>query len=212
MCDNPRMRAGCLSAVLLLLATPLAAQSTRPKDIGTGKLLVASRDLDDPNFAHTVVLLVHLDEDGVVGLVVNRRTKLPVARALEDLKSAKGRPDLLYAGGPVGRSDVLALARSKAKIEDADHVFGDVYLVNSAALLEKTMAASTAETLHIYAGYAGWTPKQLEAEVEIGAWFIFAADAGTVFAANPESLWQHFISRTEERIAFVTAPVWYSRH
>lgn len=203
------MRAGCSLAVLLLLAAPLAAQSTRPKDIATGKLLVAGRDLDDPNFARTVVLLVSLDDKGAVGLVVNRRTKVPVARALDDLKSAKDRPDLLYSGGPVGRSDVLALARSRNKIEDAEHIFGDVYLVNSAELLDKTMAATNAESLHIYAGYAGWTRKQLEAEVEIGAWFIFPADSGTIFAANPQTVWQHFIERTEERVAGLTSLLWY---
>jgi putative transcriptional regulator len=213
MCDNPRMSAGCrlfcLLVLLLLSAVSGEAQSTRPKDIAAGKLLVASRDLGDPNFAHTVVLLVHLDTDGVVGLIVNRRTKVPVGRALEDLKSAQGRPDLIYSGGPVGRSDVLALARSKTKLEDAERIFGDVYLVNSAPLLEKTMAASAADTLHIYAGYAGWSPKQLEGEVEIGAWYIFPADAGSIFAANPASVWTHFIEQTEMRIAFLTKSLRY---
>ncbi len=74
------------------------------------------------------------------------------------------------------------------------------------------MAGTTGDNLHIYAGYAGWTPKQLEAEVEIGAWFIFPADTGTVFATNPESVWQHLISRTEERVAAVRPLVWYSIH
>jgi putative transcriptional regulator len=203
------MRAGCSFAVLLLLAAPLAAQSTRPKDIAIGKLLVAGRDLEDPNFARTVVLLVHLDDSGVVGLVVNRPTKVRVARALDVLKSAKNRPDLLYSGGPVGRSDVLALARSKSKIEDAAHIFGDVYLVNSAELLDKTMASTDAGSLHIYAGYAGWTPKQLEAEVEIGAWFIFPADTGTIFASNPQTVWQRLIDRTEERVAALKPLLWY---
>jgi len=192
MCDNPRMSAGCrlfcLLVLLLLSAVSGEAQSTRPKDIAAGKLLVASRDL---------------------GLIVNRRTKVPVGRALEDLKSAQGRPDLIYSGGPVGRSDVLALARSKTKLEDAERIFGDVYLVNSAPLLEKTMAASAADTLHIYAGYAGWSPKQLEGEVEIGAWYIFPADAGSIFAANPASVWTHFIEQTEMRIAFLTKSLRY---
>src|SRR5205809_254994 len=62
ICDNPRMRTGCRSfcslAAFLLLAAPAVAQSTRPRDVAAGKLLVASRDLGDPNFAHTVVLLV----------------------------------------------------------------------------------------------------------------------------------------------------------
>ncbi len=205
MCDNPRMRTGChlicSLIVLFLLAAPGNSQSTRPKDLATGKLLVASRDLGDPNFSQTVVLLVHMDEDGVVGLILNRRTKSPVARALEDLKSAKGRSDLLYVGGPVSRATVLGLARSKAKVENSEHVFGDVYLVNTAAMLEKTMTAIDAENLHVYAGYAGWTPKQLAGEVEIGGWFIFPADAGTVFAANPDAVWRRFIERTEERVA-----------
>jgi putative transcriptional regulator len=206
------MRAGSAFAVLLLLASPVAAQSARPKDVAVGKLLVASRDLNDPNFAHTVVLLVHLDEDGVVGLVINRRTRMTVARAIEDLKSAKDRPDLLYAGGPVGRADILALARSRTKLDDAERVFGDVYLVKSATQLEKTMAATGADSLHIYAGYAGWTPKQLEGEVEIGAWFVFSGDAGTVFAANPEAVWQRLIERTEERVAAVLPRLRYPVH
>jgi putative transcriptional regulator len=207
------MRTGCRPfcslAVFFLLAAPLAAQSTRPKDVAAGKLLVASRDLGDPNFAHTIVLLVHLDKDAAVGLVLNRRTKVPVARALDDLKSSKGRPDMLYSGGPVGRADVLALARSKTKPDDAQLVFGDVYLVSSAAQLEKTMAVNSADNLHVYAGYAGWTARQLEAEVEFGAWFIFPADPGTVFAANPEALWPRFIERTEERLAYLTFRVWH---
>ena len=198
MCDNPRMRAG---AVLLLFTALLPAQSTRPKDLAAGKLLVASRDLGDPNFAQTVVLLVHYDEDGVVGVVVNRRTKVPISRALEDLKGAKGRSDLIYSGGPVGPSDVLALVRSPEKMEKAEHVFGDVYLVNSVEVLEKAMAANSADTLHVYVGYAGWTPRQLAAEVELGAWFIFSGDAGAVFAANPQSLWTRFIEMTEDRVA-----------
>lgn len=198
MCDNPRMRAG---AALLLLAALLPAQSTRPKDLAAGKLLVASRDLGDPNFARTVVLLVHYDDDGVVGLIVNRRTKVPISRALEELKAAKSRSDFIYAGGPVGRSDVLALVRSGTNLEEAEHVFGDVYLVTSAGLLEKTMAGNGADTLHVYVGYAGWTPKQLEGEVELGAWFIFSGDAATVFAANPASVWTRLIERTEDRVA-----------
>jgi putative transcriptional regulator len=203
MCDNPRMRAG---AALLFLAALLPAQSTRPKDLAAGKLLVASRDLGDPNFARTVVLLVHYDDDGVVGLIVNRRTKVPISRALEELKAAKSRSDFIYAGGPVGRTDVLALVRSGTNLEEAKHVFGDVYLVASAGLLEKTMTANGADTLHVYVGYAGWTPKQLESEVELGAWFIFSGDAATVFAANPASVWTRLIERTEDRVALAARP------
>ncbi len=191
-------------AAAFLLASLARAQSTRPQDLALGKLLVASRDLNDPNFAETVVLLVHYDNEGVVGLVVNRRTRLPISRALEEVKGAQGRSDRIYAGGPVGRSSVLALVRSKTKVEDTDHVFGDVYLVSKEAKLSRTMESEAQpDTLHVYAGYAGWTPKQLEREVGLGAWFIFAGDAEVVFAATPAQIWQRLIEKTEEHVAWI---------
>jgi putative transcriptional regulator len=121
----------CRLAILLATAVPalLTAQTTRTGVLGPGKLLVASRDLRDPNFAETVVLLVHYDDDGVIGLVLNRRTKIPISRALEEVKGAKDRSDPIFLGGPVGRSGILALLRSRGKVEGAEHVFGDVYLV-----------------------------------------------------------------------------------
>ena len=93
---------------LLLLLPPRVPLRRKPRVrriIAAGKLLVASRDLGDPNFAQTVVLLVHYDEDSVVGLVLNRRTKVPIARALEELKGAKsGRTAVRGRSGGHGRS------------------------------------------------------------------------------------------------------------
>jgi putative transcriptional regulator len=180
----------------------LTAQTRRPAELTAGKLLVVSRDLGDPNFAETVVLLVHYDEDSVVGLVLNRRTKVPIARLLDEVKGARDRSDPIYIGGPVGKSGILALLRSRSKIEGAEHVFGEVYLVTKAALLEKSLAAGNpAETLHVYAGYAGWTPRQLAAEVELGAWFIFSGEAAVVFSNHPELVWSRLIERTEQHVA-----------
>ena len=89
-----------------------------PKDLGVGKLLVSSRGLGDPNFAGTVVLLVHYDEKGVLGLILNRRTDVPLSQVL-DLKAAKDRSDPVYLGGPMEPSTVFALFQSSVKIENA---------------------------------------------------------------------------------------------
>ena len=197
-------RAWICSLGVFLLPTAVLAQSTNTRELAAGKLLVASRDLGDPNFSQTVVLLVRYDGEDVVGLVVNRRSKVPLSRALEDLKGAKGRADFVYSGGPVGRSGVLALVRSRAKVEEAERVFGEVYLVTTAATLEKTMTAGTQpDTFHVYLGYAGWTARQLAAEVELGAWYIFSGDEAVVFAANPESVWPRLIRLTEENVALL---------
>src|SRR5215470_14742019 len=79
-------------------------QSVNIKDLAAGKLLVASRELPDPHFSQTVILLVQHSPDGVVGLMLNRRTKVPLSRAIEEIKEAAGRSDPVYVGGPVERT------------------------------------------------------------------------------------------------------------
>jgi len=172
-------------------------------DLAGGRFLVASRELGDPNFAETVVLLVRYGEqDGAMGLIVNRRTDLPVSRVFRDLKEAKGNTDLVYMGGPVEPGVVLALLRSTSPPEEAQLVFGGVYLVSSKALLEKTLAAKAESSkFHVYLGYAGWGPGQLEHEVELGGWQVMPAAAAEVFHSDPESVWPRLIKRTEQRIA-----------
>ena len=93
---------------------------------------------------------------------------------------------------------VFALLQSPAKIEGAEHIFGKVYLITAKPLFEQTISARPdPDTFHVYLGYAGWTNDQLKKEVELGAWFIFPADASTVFNVDPDSVWQQMIRKTE---------------
>jgi len=179
----------------------LPIQSKNAPDLGVGKLLVASRSLGDPDFARTVVLLVRFDEKGVVGLILNRRTDIPLSRVL-DLDAAKGRSDPVYLGGPVGTSAVFALFKSAAKIEKAENIFGSVYLISDKALFAQTISARPDPgVFHVYLGYAGWTKDQLRSEAQLGAWFVFPADAATVFGSDPDSLWLEMIQKTEMHLA-----------
>jgi putative transcriptional regulator len=180
----------------------LPVQSKNTKDLGAGKLLVASRDLADPNFAKTVVLLVHYDDEGVVGLILNRRTDVPLSRVLEGLKAANHRSDPVYLGGPVETPAVFALLQSPAKLEGAQHIFGAIYLISTKTLFEQTISARPDPSgFHVYLGYAGWTQNQLRKEVELGAWFIFQPDAKMVFDSDPDSLWLQMIQKTELKLA-----------
>ena len=110
--------------------------------LAPGRFLVASRDLGDPNFAQAVVLLVqYSDEHGAMGLIVNRQTDVPLSRVFKDLKEAKDRSDPIYIGGPVELNSVMALLKSPSKVEDATPLFGDVYMISSKELLQKTLAS-----------------------------------------------------------------------
>jgi putative transcriptional regulator len=184
----------------LALAPLLCAQSTRTRDLALGKLLVASRDLADPNFARAVVLLVEYESDGVLGLVVNRRTTIPISRVLA-LKEAEGRGDPVYVGGPVQLTSVMALAQLAQAPADGGRVFGDIYLVRAETPLVKVMGTPGGK-FRVFLGYAGWTAAQLRHETEIGSWFIFPADAGMVFDPDPGSLWGRLIAKAEGRFAW----------
>ena len=176
-------------------------QFKNPKELAVGKLLVASRGLGDPHFAETVVLLVHYDESGVLGLVLNRRTDVPLSRVL-DLEAAKDRSDPVYLGGPLVPSAVFALFQSSAKIAKAENIFDGVYLIAEIGLFEQTLSARPDPSVfHVYIGYTGWTQDQLRTEVQLGAWFVFPADTALVFNSDPDSLWHQMIQKTELHFA-----------
>jgi len=179
-----------------------AGQSASSDDLGIGKLLVSSKGLPDPNFAKSVILLIQYDQQGAVGLAINRRTEAPISRVLQGVDTAKHASDPIYIGGPVELGTVLALVKSPKKLDDSTSVLSDVYLVPTKPALEKALAASSGSgEVRVYLGYCGWGAGQLENEVRQGGWWIFAANAGVVFDPNPGSLWPRLIVRTEQQIA-----------
>lgn len=183
-------------------AAVLPVQSRNSSSLGPGRVLVASRQLGDPNFAEAVILLVHYDTDGVIGLILNRRTKIPVSRVLAQVKAAKNRSDPVYLGGPVETSAVFALLQSSHNLDKANRVFGSVYWISAKTALEKAISSRPDPSVfHVYLGYAGWTTDQLSNEVRLGGWFIFQADQHTVFNANPDALWREMIKKTELNMA-----------
>jgi len=174
------------------------------QDLAIGKILVARRHMADPSFAQTVILLVQHDEKGTVGLIVNRPTKIPLSRLTKEFEGVKDRSDPLYLGGPMERSGVMALVRSRAKPEDAKAVFADVYMISVKETLEKAIAAATSSRLHLYLGYAGWAAGQLEWELGMDAWDVLPPNAGMVFDPHPETLWNRLVER--ENLQNAAAP------
>jgi putative transcriptional regulator len=202
-------------AAILALACGLAAQSTASagrrqglgdrlhrravKDLASGKLLISARDLADPNFAKTVVLLAEFSAEGAVGFIVNRPASVTLARLFPRFAASPGGAMDAFVGGPVvAPGAVAALIRSTSAAEGGRRIVGDVYLVRSREQLEKAIASGfDANRVRVYLGYAGWGPGQLDAETAGGAWHVVDGDAGVVFDPHPEAVWQRQIRRTE---------------
>ena len=170
----------------------LISQSTLAK----GKFLVAGRDLSDPNFSETVVLLTSYDWNGAMGIVINRPADLKLAKVIPDIKGIRRRKDKIYIGGPVERDQLIMLLRSKNLYEDTVHVSDDIYVSMSRRVLQKLVRdAETGERFRVYAGYSGWASGQLEYEVDRGDWHIINADAGTIFDKDADEIWDELINR-----------------
>lgn len=161
-----------------------------------GVLLVAHRDLRDPNFSRSVVLITEFDQSGTVGLVLNRPLPVPAAEALPPLAGIEPGAGRLFLGGPVAPDTLQLLLRTDANLGPATKLLGGVHLVTGLDLLQDLIDGRIrASALRLYAGYAGWSPGQLESELLRGDWFLWEADAGAIFAEEPERLWPDLIER-----------------
>jgi len=198
---RPLLRFAILAAAMVT-GLPLCAQPARPQNLGIGKLLVARKNAPDPAFAETVILLVRYENDRTLGLILNHRTKIPIARAIDGISGAGPRAEPIYLGGPVQADTVFALLRTNKMPNGPSHVTGKIYLATEKAHLEKALGPATAASdLRVYLGYCGWDKEQLENEVKAGAWSIVADNAEAAFDPNPDTLWSRLIAREDRPIA-----------
>ncbi|GBP99740.1 YqgE/AlgH family protein [Streptomyces spongiicola] len=169
----------------------------------TGRLLVATPVLADPNFDRAVVLLLDHDEEGSLGVVLNRPTPVGVGDILETWAGLAGEPGVVFQGGPVSLDSALGLAVIPGDEGPLGwrRVHGAIGLVDLEAPPE--LLASSLGSLRIFAGYAGWGPGQLEAELGEGAWYVVESEPGDVSSPRPESLWRNVLRRQRSELAMV---------
>ncbi|HTR35444.1 MAG TPA: YqgE/AlgH family protein [Bryobacteraceae bacterium] len=157
-----------------------------PQQLAVGQFLVAAPSLHDPDFAHSVILLIRYDRQAAVGLFVNRPSDVPVSEVYPGLKS---HPVKLYIGGPI-TIGVRALLRSRTPPSPSQRLFGDIYLINNRPLLKKFITDGTpTSSFRVYAGSCGWTAPQLQDELRRGLWRVVPATPASVFDSDPETLW-----------------------
>ncbi|MFD0414875.1 YqgE/AlgH family protein [Streptomyces sp. NPDC127108] len=169
----------------------------------TGRLLVATPALSDPNFDRAVVLLLDHDEEGSLGVVLNRPTPVDVADILEGWGDLAGTPGVVFQGGPVSLDSALGVAVIPGEEGPLGwrRVHGAIGLVDLEAPPE--LLASALGSLRIFAGYAGWGPGQLEDELVEGAWYVVESEPGDVSSPDPERLWRAVLRRQRSELAMV---------
>ena len=158
----------------------------------TGHLLIAGATLFDPRFRRTVVLIGHHDEEGAVGVVLNRALAISVRESVPPLGDLVEPDEPLYEGGPVQADSVVVVA------DFADPSQADIIALGSIGFLppETDEAVLTAiRRARVYAGYAGWGAGQLETELAEESWIVEPALPQDVFHPRPERLWNDVLER-----------------
>lgn len=196
--DGPVVRRRCAAALAAALLVFWFAPVIAAPTPAQGMLLVASPDMRGTWFARSVILLIQHDEFGTVGLVINRPTEMAPADLLPEITGLTNLHGKLYIGGPVEGYGVMMLMRSDTPPADAEHVFADVYASGSPELLDDILQRDdAAKRLRLYAGYAGWVPGQLDAEIRRGSWIVVPADEKHVFSRDPERIWERLVPARE---------------
>lgn len=154
-----------------------------------GKLILDNGKLGGSFFHRAVILICQHDAEGAFGLVLNRTTKNKVGEALVANLPESLKDEPLYLGGPV-QAQALSFLHNDAFIPDAN-VMPDLSLGHSLdSLMEIAESFSPAKKVKVFAGYAGWSPGQLDDELKRDTWMVHPASLDLIFHPTPDHLWQ----------------------
>lgn len=176
------LRRSTLIGLWLLCASAVWAEDeARDK----GLFLVATEQLSTTSFHETVILITHFSAHGASGLAINRPTDIPLREALPEIGPLQQSRDLLFLGGPVNADVVSILVRTLHPIDGMQRIAANLYILSGESAFDQPIDG----TARIYAGYTGWAPGQLQAEVERGDWVVIESDPDIIFEEHPASLW-----------------------
>ena len=198
------MKSSAVRSLLLVVAIPaialmfvaLAAGSDKPTPT---YFLVAQPDLPDPMFNQSVVLMLPpTGTDLVVGLIVNKPTKVTLGKLFPDNAALKLRTETAYFGGPVDISTPLVLARTSHAAAGAVALFKGVYLnLEAHSVLELLKGPPAAQSMRLYLGRAQWTDDQLHSEMLENSWYNVPSDPQYVFSGDPQTVWRTLVARAQ---------------
>lgn len=172
-----------------------------------GRLLVATPELTEPTFSRTVVLLLtHGDDDGTLGVVVNRPSGTDVDEVLPGWQALVAGPGQVFVGGPVSPEAAICLGRLRPGATGA--TVAALAGVPGVATVDLDAppddVAPLVSGLRVFSGCAGWSPGQLEREVEEGSWWVVDSLPGDAFSAEPERLWRQVLRRQGGALSLVS--------
>ncbi|HET9180210.1 MAG TPA: YqgE/AlgH family protein [Terriglobia bacterium] len=193
--EFPRAAGLLLACLLALFFAPPAHAAENKK--GQVEVLIAREQVDDPFFRHSVVVMLPESETQlVVGLIINKPTRLTLAKLFPDSPELKSRTEHAFFGGPVDVSTPSVVFRSEKEPDNAVRLYGDVYLTfDSDQISGALQSPKPGGGPRLFLGRAQWAPGQLENEIGMGGWYRTQVEGDLVFSPDPDSLWPKLHAR-----------------
>ncbi|MGH2851938.1 MAG: YqgE/AlgH family protein [Solirubrobacteraceae bacterium] len=158
-----------------------------------GQILIAAPMLADPNFSRSVVLVAAHDENGALGLILNRPLDVPLSDVAPALDAIAEPGSTLHRGGPVAPDSAVVLAEFLDPSLAALMVFGNVGFPSAECDLDQL--ASNVRRARVFAGHSGWGPGQLDEELEADGWIVGQLAPDELWHTDTRALWSTALSR-----------------
>ncbi len=166
-----------------------------------GFFLISESNMTDPNFFQTVVLMLEHNNEGAFGLVVNRKSQLTLGDIIPRFATTRGFASPVFVGGPVQQEYLFVLHselpdqdKSDSSLEPVAGIIFEPSFKNLEKYFEEeswnSIPIDDRPQIHLFLGYSGWAPGQLEKEMESGSWIYHRAAPKIVFHENPEKGWK----------------------
>ncbi len=176
----------------------------------TGRLLVAAPTLRGSTFERSVVLMLSHDEDGALGVMVNKPTDVLVRDVLPGWLPVVSEPGVVFHGGPVSLDSALGLVTvddGDGDGDDGDDPLGVRRVTGRLGVVDLDTPAEIIEpvvtSMRVFAGYAGWGADQLDAEIDEGSWYVVDAEPPDAFRADVDDMWQAVLRRQSGKLALL---------
>tara|TARA_B100000686_G_C16694429_1_gene919629 strand:+ start:61 stop:606 length:546 start_codon:yes stop_codon:yes gene_type:complete len=167
------------------------------------RLLIATPELIDPNFYRSVIYILEHNEEGAMGLVLNRTFQINAEEAIPRWAERLKPPKYLHCGGPVSESSLLGIANIPS-----ENLEGAVLLLGTIGILDLHKHPDElpgVDSVRLFSGYTGWTAGQLDSEIAVGGWIVVDAKPEDLLTNSPQKLWSSVLHRQKGLLGLLSA-------
>jgi putative transcriptional regulator len=151
----------------------------------TNQFLIAMPNMADPYFSKSLTYICEHNEQGALGIVINRPIDLTLSTLLDQIGIPLSHPEIgnmpVHFGGPVQMDRGFVLHRPLGEWQSTLRVSDEIGLTTSKDILQAVAEGAGPNQFFLTLGYAGWAPGQLEHEISLNAWLTVAADTSLIF-------------------------------